>query len=85
MKDEEGRELEQRECPGCGGLPSLKETCGQCNGLGRILSPVRPGHETLSAMRRKMQDKPGRYGEDPNNPRTGPSYTDPLWVGTEAP
>lgn len=78
-------ELEQIECPNCGGLEALRDTCQRCEGMGRVLVPIRPGHETLSAMRRKMSDKPGRYGDDPGNPRTGPKYDDPLWVGHEVP
>lgn len=79
-------EMESVECPNCGGLTSLRETCTRCEHSGRILRPVRPGHETLSRIRQRAGQNDGsRYGDDPDNPRTGPRYDDPLWVGTEAP
>jgi hypothetical protein len=83
--DEDGNELESVECPSCAGLAALRETCDQCEQTGRILRPYQPGHQTLSEIRSRMggPDKLGRYGEDPNNPRTGPIHNDPLWVGTE--
>lgn len=85
--DEQGRELESVECPSCAGLSSLRETCEQCGKTGRIQRPIKWGHQTLSDIRSRMggPDKLGRYGDDPNNPRTGPRYSDPLWVGTEQP
>ena len=87
MSDQqENQELEQVECPTCGGLSQLRETCEQCDQTGVIMRPIRPGHETLSRIRSRMGKNDGdRYGSNPMSPRTGPKHHDPLWVGTEAP